>query len=61
MVRLTGDDLEGLKTRDWEIGNPTQGRIAQSIADLDGSRWTEVSMTEDEPFRYLPIAGGPDL
>ena len=61
MIRLAGDDRDGPKTRDWEVENPTPERISQSIADLDGSRWTEVSVTEDDPFRYLSIAGGPDL
>ncbi|MFD3504364.1 hypothetical protein ACFWWT_40430 [Streptomyces sp. NPDC058676] len=61
MIRLAGDDRGGSKTCDWEVENPTPERIAQSIADLDGTRWTEVSVTEDDPFRYLSIAGGPDL
>ncbi|MGW0945848.1 hypothetical protein ACWD4O_25315 [Streptomyces sp. NPDC002623] len=61
MIRLVGDDRHGSKTRDWEVENPTLERISQSIADLDGSRWTEVSVTDDDPFRYLSIAGGPDL
>ncbi|WP_405951393.1 hypothetical protein OG588_39300 [Streptomyces prunicolor] len=61
MIRLAGDDRDGRKTRDWEVDEPTPERIAQSIADLDGGRWTEVSVTEDDPFRYISIAGGPDF
>jgi hypothetical protein len=61
MIRLAGDDRDGPKTRDWEVDNPTLERITQSIAELDGSRWTEVSVTDDDPFRYLSISGGPDL
>lgn len=61
MITLAGDDREGSKTRDWETENPTLEGISQSISDLDGTRYTEVSITEDEPFRYLSVAGGPDL
>ncbi|MEV7087619.1 hypothetical protein AB0O07_17235 [Streptomyces sp. NPDC093085] len=61
MIRLAGDDRDGPKTRDWEVDNPAPERIVQSIATLDGNRWTEVSVTEDAPFRHLSIAGGPDL
>ncbi|WP_131816056.1 hypothetical protein [Streptomyces sp. 3213.3] len=61
MIRLAGDDRDGSKTRDWEVDNPELERIIRSVADLDGDRLTEISVTEDEPFRYLSVAGGPDL
>ncbi|WP_406477747.1 hypothetical protein [Streptomyces sp. NBC_01615] len=61
MITLAGDERDGSKTRDWEVENPELERITRSIADLDGHRLTEISVTEDEPFRYLSIAGGPDL
>ncbi|MFD8966399.1 hypothetical protein ACFV0C_15575 [Streptomyces sp. NPDC059568] len=61
MITLAGDDRGGSKTRDWEVENPDLERITRSIADLDGHRLTEISVTEDDPFRYLSIAGGPDL
>ncbi|MFD7258421.1 hypothetical protein [Streptomyces sp. NPDC059874] len=61
MIRLAGDNRVGSKTRDWEVENPTLDRISESIVDLDGNRRTETSVTEDDPFRYLSIAGGPDL
>lgn len=61
MITLAGDDRTGSKTQDWETENPTLERISRAIAELDGNRYTEVSVTEDEPFRYLSVAGGPDL
>ncbi|MGW4349369.1 hypothetical protein GTY75_20200 [Streptomyces sp. SID8381] len=61
MITLAGDDRDGSKTRDWEVEDPQLERIIRSIADLDGNRFTEISVTEDEPFRYLSVAGGPDL
>lgn len=61
MITLAGDDRDGSRTRDWEVENPELERIVRSIADLDGRRLTEISVTEDEPFRYLSVAGGPDL
>lgn len=61
MIRLAGDNRVGSKTLDWEVENPTLGRISESIVNLDGRQHTETSVTEDDPFRYLSIAGGPDL
>ena len=61
MITLAGDNRDGSKTRDWEVENPELERIVRSIADLDGRRLTEISVTEDEPFRYLSVAGGPNL
>jgi len=61
MIRLAGDDRSGVKTQDWEVENPTVERISQSINRLNGSRWTEVTLTAEDPFRYIAIAGGPDL
>ncbi len=61
MITLAGDDRDGTRTRDWEVESPAPEDITQAVAGLDGSRRTEVSVTEDEPFRYLSIGGGPDL
>jgi hypothetical protein len=61
VIRLAGDERSGSKTNDWEVENPTLERVSESIADLDGRRRTETSITDDDPFRYLSIAGGPDL
>ncbi|XRQ08949.1 hypothetical protein ACN3XK_72785 [Actinomadura welshii] len=58
---MEGDDRDGSKTRDWKVENPDPERIARSITTLDGARFTEISVTEDEPFRYLSVAGGPDF
>ena len=61
MITLAGDERDGSRTRDWEVENPRLERITRSIADLDGHRRTEISVTEDEPFRYLSVSGGPEL
>ncbi|TMR17021.1 hypothetical protein [Nonomuraea zeae] len=61
MITLAGDDRTGSKTDDWEVDDPGMERIAASIGRLDGRRFTEVSVTDDEPFRYVSVAGGPEL
>ncbi|MGW4214793.1 hypothetical protein ACWEIJ_42885 [Lentzea sp. NPDC004789] len=61
MIRLAGDDRSGVSTQDWEVEEPSLERIEQAIANLDGLRWTEVSVTAEDPFRYISVGGGPEL
>ncbi|NRQ37998.1 hypothetical protein HII36_40140 [Nonomuraea sp. NN258] len=61
MIVLAGDDRTGVLSGDWEVADPGEERIAEAVGALDGQRRTEVSVTDDEPFRYLSVAGGPHL
>lgn len=40
---------------------PTTADVQAAIARLDGAACTEVSLTQDKPFAYFTVAGGPEL
>lgn len=60
-MKLAGDNREGVKANSWESADPAPAEITEAIDRLDGQRYTEVSISEDDPWRYLTVAGGPDL
>jgi hypothetical protein len=61
MMTLSGDRIAGVHANHWEIADPSPEQITESVDQLDGSVRTEISVSEDEPFRYLSVAGGPRL
>lgn len=60
-MKLAGDNRAGVRSDDWEIADPSQEQITEAVDRLDGSQYTETSLEEANPFRYLSVAGGPDL
>jgi hypothetical protein len=51
----------GPRSADWSSDAPSLASVTEALARLDGKRWTEISIADDAPFRYLTISGGPDL
>ncbi|MFI1712166.1 hypothetical protein [Streptomyces litmocidini] len=61
MIRLSGDDWTGSKSNEWHVEQPSSGRIEEAVQSLDGRKKTEVTVSDDDPFRFISVSGGPDL
>jgi hypothetical protein len=61
MLTPGGDRWVGFRSGEWEQEDPGRESIRDAVRRLDGKVRTAVTISIDEPYQYLWIAGGPDL
>lgn len=61
MLTIGGDRWVGSRSGEWQEEEPDKELIHESIRCLDGKVRTVVTVSIDEPYRYLSVAGGPNL
>jgi hypothetical protein len=60
-VNLTVNTWDGPIVHSDENNAPTTADIQAAIARLDGAATSEVSLTQEDPFAYFTVGGGPKL
>lgn len=61
MVTVGGDNWDGSRSGEWQEEGADKESIREAIHRLDGKVRTEVTISIDEPYQYLSVAGGPNL
>ncbi|GAB4001319.1 hypothetical protein GCM10029992_36470 [Glycomyces albus] len=59
MVEMIGDNWSGPKSGEWRVPDPDKAAVHAAIRALDGQVKTSLTVTFDDPYRQLTIAGGP--
>jgi hypothetical protein len=60
-VNLTVKTWDGPIVHCVDNDAPTTADIKAAIARLDGAACSEVSLTQEDPFAYFTVGGGPEL
>ena len=60
-MNLTVNTWDGPIVHSDENNAPTTADIQAAIARLDGAATSEVSLTQEDPFAYFTVGGGPEL
>ena len=60
-MELTVSTWDGPVVRSDETDDPVAEDVQAAIGRLDGHACSEVSLSEEDPFAYITISGGPEL
>lgn len=60
-MNLTVNTWDGPMVHSDENNGPTAADIQAAVARLDGAATSEVTLTQEDPFAYFTVAGGPEL
>lgn len=60
-MKLEVSRWDGPIARTDELDDLTPDGVAAALARLDGRQCTELSLSDEDPYRYFNVGGGPQL